>query len=810
MKKLITAIILTLILTTQAFALDVVRLGPEYFPDPTRSGAIGNGYIYVGLPDLDPTVLANQKQVTIQQEDGTLVEVTQPLRTNSGGVPVYSGSPVTLLVSGDYSLAILSSSMAQKYYVPSSTGGGSATASFYYIDSSETDQGVIGNGSTAKAFSDIAGTDFFTLVFRNDSGAGTTAYNFDTTLDLSSKNVKVEFENGAYLTGSGRFVLPDGSTYFSSWRQGDIPYTISDIGTNVDATLNIDNQVILDSSVDLSSNPNIKVKIDNGFDITLGTYDFDFGGQDPEAGPYKIFVQESTGAVSGINKAYSEWWGENTIPGTTDMGQAIQYADDAVAGRQGRVEFFAEDYLFSTAVIKDAYSQWKGFKGSQTPQIGTNLVNGQSDDMITITESSTVNSGNAGFEDLRMVNDLSTYANAVAINYTSVVRRQVIEDVYIFGFLYGIEGLVYEQYHERVFISGCSRGVNATAAADSWFNNSHYGSGIGATGVTSGTGFRVENGNNLHFSLTRYQVQEGGQGFFAKNSTNLTFNGPIADQNESFGMQFQNCQDVKINNAEIFDNGTIATPSRGLVFQTTVNDSFVDGDVTVGSDTINLPTHGIQNTNLIVQVANSGGALPTGLSASTDYWVIRVDADNIKLAASQEDALAGTPVDITAAAGGGTHELIFVASDLLMSNSVSKDRNYGTSDKVQETGIFLSTGSASGILRDITIHGNNLQYNDNPISGTSSIDSGKNIKNNLGWITENRGSSTVASGATVVAVNHGCSETPNIVNITMTENATNDIGYWWVSAIGATTFNLNVRNDPGASNQNFSWEAKVR
>lgn len=124
MKKLITIIsILILFLATQSFALNVVRLGPEYMPEPDRSGAIGNGYIYVGIPDLDPTVVANQKQITVQQEDGTLVEVSQPLRTNSGGVPVYQGSPVTLLVSGDYSILIQSSSTAQKYYVPSAQIG---------------------------------------------------------------------------------------------------------------------------------------------------------------------------------------------------------------------------------------------------------------------------------------------------------------------------------------------------------------------------------------------------------------------------------------------------------------------------------------------------------------------------------------------------------------------------------------------------------------------------------------------------------------------------------------------------------------
>jgi hypothetical protein len=82
---------------------------------------------------------------------------------------------------------------------------------------------------------------------------------------------------------------------------------------------------------------------------------------------------------------------------------------------------------------------------------------------------------------------------------------------------------------------------------------------------------------------------------------------------------------------------------------------FVDGDVTVGTDTIAETSHGLVTGDKFVLTTT--GALPTGLSASTDYYCIRVDADNFKVAASLSDAEAGTAVDITAAAGGGTHTL---------------------------------------------------------------------------------------------------------------------------------------------------------
>lgn len=57
-----------------------------------------------------------------------------------------------------------------------------------------------------------------------------------------------------------------------------------------------------------------------------------------------------------------------------------------------------------------------------------------------------------------------------------------------------------------------------------------------------------------------------------------------------------------------------------------------------------------------VRLAQSGGALPTGLSGSTDYWLIVVDANTVKFATSLALALAGTAVDITAA-GSGTFSM---------------------------------------------------------------------------------------------------------------------------------------------------------
>lgn len=82
---------------------------------------------------------------------------------------------------------------------------------------------------------------------------------------------------------------------------------------------------------------------------------------------------------------------------------------------------------------------------------------------------------------------------------------------------------------------------------------------------------------------------------------------------------------------------------------------FLDADVSVADDTITETGHGIPDLTRVRLTTT--GVLPTGLAADTDYWVIVVDADTISLATSAANALADTAIDITAAAGGGTHTL---------------------------------------------------------------------------------------------------------------------------------------------------------
>ncbi len=72
------------------------------------------------------------------------------------------------------------------------------------------------------------------------------------------------------------------------------------------------------------------------------------------------------------------------------------------------------------------------------------------------------------------------------------------------------------------------------------------------------------------------------------------------------------------------------------------------------NDKIKVTAHGLL-TGLKVQVTTSS-ALPTGIAGTTDYFVIKIDADVIQLASSLANALAGSALNITAI-GTGTQTI---------------------------------------------------------------------------------------------------------------------------------------------------------
>lgn len=113
-----------------------------------------------------------------------------------------------------------------------------------------------------------------------------------------------------------------------------------------------------------------------------------------------------------------------------------------------------------------------------------------------------------------------------------------------------------------------------------------------------------------------------------------------------------------------------------------------------GTDNITITAHGYV-TGLKGQ-ASSTTTLPAGLSGSTDYYVIVVDANTIQLATSLANAQAGTQIDVTDA-GTGTHTFTATA----LSGSVKLQSSNDNSNWVDVANTSTNYTASGSIMFDV-------------------------------------------------------------------------------------------------------------
>lgn len=99
----------------------LISMPANPFSMPRQFKAVANGKIWIGLPDTDPVNPANQIPVYIVNENGTEVQVAQPIVINAGGFPVYNGQIAKFITKQNYSMAVYDSTGnggVQQYYWP--------------------------------------------------------------------------------------------------------------------------------------------------------------------------------------------------------------------------------------------------------------------------------------------------------------------------------------------------------------------------------------------------------------------------------------------------------------------------------------------------------------------------------------------------------------------------------------------------------------------------------------------------------------------------------------------------------------------
>lgn len=93
-----------------------VRMPSSPFIQVDKFAAINDGDIYIGQPDTDPTVPANQVQVYWENEDLTLTPIPQPIKINASGYPVYQGTVGRFVTQTGCSMAVYNRQNVLQYY----------------------------------------------------------------------------------------------------------------------------------------------------------------------------------------------------------------------------------------------------------------------------------------------------------------------------------------------------------------------------------------------------------------------------------------------------------------------------------------------------------------------------------------------------------------------------------------------------------------------------------------------------------------------------------------------------------------------
>jgi hypothetical protein len=216
--------------------------------------------------------------------------------------------------------------------------------------------------------------------------------------------------------------------------------------------------------------------------------------------------------------------------------------------------------------------------------------------------------------------------------------------------------------------------------------------------------------------LDRIDVTSGGSGYNTapyvriegdgKSAPDVIIDSTTGEDASAFAICSTNGDDEDIVSSIVVTNG-------GSGYRSALTKTF-DGStssvISITNDTITIVGHGFTNLDL-VKYSNGGGNSIGGLTHNRSYYVIRVNANTIKLAASYDDADTGVAINFTSYGLGDAHTLTF-----------------------EGTKVYLSGGTGSGATATAVI-------TDGVITGINVVEGG------LGY-TGARASASLGTGAT--------------------------------------------------------------
>jgi hypothetical protein len=370
---------------------------------------------------------------------------------------------------------------------------------------------------------------------------------------------------------------------------------------------------------------------------------------------------------------------------------------------------------------------------------------------------------------------------------------------------------------------------------------------------TSGSEIRID--YSLRVTLEDLQIHDCHQalslGGFANAGSVMRLNRVMA-YTYTVGAWFKRLNDLWVSNCTFDTNNSSTANVRGWII-----DSGVDGCAFSNTDITNSAVGGANSRALLVQHTGGGGLNPprhcyfTNIYLDSHEWgmVATAGADFVFTscwflgsisggAYVQSPAITYAFVGSTFARSGGNGLDLFSGGDHLVegcifwgngvgattsglhieaavSGAVVKGSRFSNNSagwnfpaSSQQYGIQVDAGADNLLITDNDVRGNTaagIKFGAGPVGPT------KILRHNLGFVTENSGTGSVAAGSTSVNVPHGLSLQPGAqhIDIKPTNISTNSVR-WAVTATSPTTFTLTLSGDPGASGFRFGWSAAIQ
>lgn len=206
----------------------VVSMPSQLFTLARSFKANANGKIYIGLIDTDPVDPANQIPVYIENEDGSYVQVSQPIVINAGGYPVYNGQISKFVTVKGHSMAVYDQYGVQQFYYPNVLSydpdqfSQKYQHSVFWTTPQEFGADDTGVSSVNTALTNMFASQYSSFVFPRGT------YLLDNTLTTTvTKNISIFLEAGAVIklannVRKNMLVFVGNGTNTFEWSGGEI------------------------------------------------------------------------------------------------------------------------------------------------------------------------------------------------------------------------------------------------------------------------------------------------------------------------------------------------------------------------------------------------------------------------------------------------------------------------------------------------------------------------------------------------------------------------------------------------------------